>query len=273
MPIQIASWVADGISYITTDKTVADHGISLVANRDCALFRSLTEGDICRDDDISTMVADSTKGAGNRQAMIRTAAEGAAPQPQAVDALPSFPNALDGAEQLANFQTAAGNSAQRLPETPELTTDTASLDQLMAEAIAEMARKQVPVAKPAIKTKAPIEQASVSGAPLPGLYLVIGSFRDYVNARTLRAQHGTLTPQVLAAKVSSDTVFRVVVGPFHMIDGNRVKSEVRAAGIQDTWSIKVEPKDWRLAQHLEATAVQLANSGAAKHIEVAALPR
>jgi len=49
LPLQIASWGADGISYVTTHKSVSDHGISAIAGRDCALYRSVTEGAVCRD--------------------------------------------------------------------------------------------------------------------------------------------------------------------------------------------------------------------------------
>ncbi len=49
VPLQVASWVADGISYLTTEKSVSDHGISAVIGQDCALYRGVTEGNVCRD--------------------------------------------------------------------------------------------------------------------------------------------------------------------------------------------------------------------------------
>lgn len=45
--IQLASFAADGISYATTGKSVTDHAISAVAERDCAMGRVLTGDDIC----------------------------------------------------------------------------------------------------------------------------------------------------------------------------------------------------------------------------------
>ena len=48
--ITIASLVADVASYAATGKSVADHGISLVLQRDCALLRGL-KGDICVEPD------------------------------------------------------------------------------------------------------------------------------------------------------------------------------------------------------------------------------
>lgn len=48
IPVQLAGLAADGLSFLTTDKSVSDHGLSLVAGRDCAMYRTLTEGEPCR---------------------------------------------------------------------------------------------------------------------------------------------------------------------------------------------------------------------------------
>jgi hypothetical protein len=61
--VQIASLFADGISYLTTDKTLTDHGISAVANKDCALWRGVEGKPICDDaqepDSIKTALAEA----------------------------------------------------------------------------------------------------------------------------------------------------------------------------------------------------------------------
>ena len=48
--ITIASLVVDAASYASTGKTVADHGISMVVQKDCALLRIL-EGEVCLEPD------------------------------------------------------------------------------------------------------------------------------------------------------------------------------------------------------------------------------
>jgi len=50
LPVTVASWAMDGLSLLTTDKTLTDHGLSAVSGRDCALWRGFTDGDVCRDD-------------------------------------------------------------------------------------------------------------------------------------------------------------------------------------------------------------------------------
>ena len=65
VPVQIASWALDGLSYLMTEKTMADHGISVLAQKDCAVLRGLLDdGQICRDyDGTAIMVADGADGA------------------------------------------------------------------------------------------------------------------------------------------------------------------------------------------------------------------
>jgi hypothetical protein len=48
--VMIASYAADGVSYIATGKSVSDHGISEVTGRDCALWRIVKGTSICKDE-------------------------------------------------------------------------------------------------------------------------------------------------------------------------------------------------------------------------------
>ena len=51
MPVgfSAASWVIDGASYITTKKSLTDHGLSFIAGQDCALYRLVTDMNVCQD--------------------------------------------------------------------------------------------------------------------------------------------------------------------------------------------------------------------------------
>ena len=49
VPIQVASWAVDGLSMIATKKSISDHGLSLVIQKDCAVWRGITHGSICRE--------------------------------------------------------------------------------------------------------------------------------------------------------------------------------------------------------------------------------
>lgn len=45
--VKVASWAIDGILFLTTEKSATDHGLSLMAQKDCALWRGLKGEDIC----------------------------------------------------------------------------------------------------------------------------------------------------------------------------------------------------------------------------------
>ncbi len=63
LPLQLATWAADGISYLMTSKSMSDHGLSAAVGRDCAVYRAVTEGAICREDADSGTVLASSKDA------------------------------------------------------------------------------------------------------------------------------------------------------------------------------------------------------------------
>ena len=61
LPLQIAAWAAEGISYLMTSKSVSDHGLSVAVGQDCAIHRAITEGAVCREDADSGPVVASSK--------------------------------------------------------------------------------------------------------------------------------------------------------------------------------------------------------------------
>ncbi len=46
--VSVASLVVDGASYVVTGKSVADHGLSIIANEDCATWRVIKGEAICQ---------------------------------------------------------------------------------------------------------------------------------------------------------------------------------------------------------------------------------
>ena len=58
-PVQVALLALDGVSFLVSKKSVADHGISIVMQQDCALWRGLTEGRVCYPDGAVTLIAET----------------------------------------------------------------------------------------------------------------------------------------------------------------------------------------------------------------------
>ncbi len=61
LPLQIAIWATDGISYVATSKSLSDHGLSAAVGQDSAVHRAITQGAICREDMDSEAVVASSK--------------------------------------------------------------------------------------------------------------------------------------------------------------------------------------------------------------------
>lgn len=61
VPITVATLVMDGVSYVATEKSMTDHGISALADKDCAMHRVLADEYMCKDFPKETEVAE-TKG-------------------------------------------------------------------------------------------------------------------------------------------------------------------------------------------------------------------
>jgi len=45
--VSVVSLVADGVSYVTTEKSLTDHGLSMMSGNDCAMYRMITTGYVC----------------------------------------------------------------------------------------------------------------------------------------------------------------------------------------------------------------------------------
>ena len=84
LPIVLAGYAADGISLVASERTLSDHALSAGAEEDCALWRVVTDEEICIDDGrrIDIMVA-SADGP-----VVYGAPTQAAPRP-AADSAPS----------------------------------------------------------------------------------------------------------------------------------------------------------------------------------------
>jgi hypothetical protein len=282
VPFQVASWALDGISYLATEKSMTDHGLSMVVEQDCALLRGLTEGNVCKDwNDSGVLVADANTSAPESPVIATTPTRIGFANGMQSDIPPLNTEIDQGAmpnvEALANFDTAAGPSEDMV--TPEVSV-TRPLESVMAPVrAATVTKKSMPVtelvsvklpAKPIAKLplslpvtataelpRSPIPQITVPTAfrlaaattnePVAGIYYVIGSFRNYGNAQTFAGHHEGLVPEVLAAKLDGAPVYRVVVGPVSAGKERSVYRRVARAGLRDSWAIRVVPGDWQLA--------------------------
>lgn len=116
--VQIAKLSLDGISYLTTQKSLTDHGLSLLTGEDCAMHRIITRGALCSEWKDEETVTVDLKVAPNGE-------EAALPEPGGEPA--QVP--------VGEFETAAGQpvpatpaSAAKAPERPKPATVESRLD-------------------------------------------------------------------------------------------------------------------------------------------------
>ncbi len=232
VPLQVASWALDGVSYVMTEKSITDHGLSVVAQKDCAVWRGVTEGELCREwnEDEDTFLA-------------------------------SISGLADGP-----FPSIEGNGMRSLTTPISISNDTK---------ISYFRQDILPVTKPSqhvsitskdfdenqkpmirgldsqVKRLASASPKTIFlnplNEPVAGIYFVIGSFRNYGNARNLASKQGLLLPTVLTAKLKKSSIYRVVVGPVEPGAEKALYKKIAGVGFQDIWAIRVQPGDWSLA--------------------------
>ena len=87
----------------------------------------------------------------------------------------------------------------------------------------------------------------------PGVYMVMASTYDYHAAREINAQHTAMNSQLFAMPAGNRTMtYHVVSGPVTRATFNNAQQVAANAGVQNTWALKIEKRDWVIAKELRA---------------------
>ena len=209
LPFQIASWALDGISYIATEKSVTDHGISIVTQKDCALLRVVQGDDICSTNDIRGTIALSETGYADTVDEITVMGVGR-----------EKANTLVVAETETNSQLPKVSTSNYLNVQPKSAENPRLL--ILGERV-------------------------WSDRLDADMYYVVGSFfnRDY--AQSLISKYSDLGPAVLVSLLNGNKIYRVAVGPFKRYQRRDVKQSIEKSGIRSAWAIQIDHKKWRLS--------------------------
>jgi len=215
VPFQIASWAIDGISYLTTDKTIADHGLSMVTQQDCAIWRGIKGDEICSEiDDAAIFAIASTQAPTPEDGQAAKISVNEEPQ-------------IDVAS-LADFETAAGS-----PETVPAVVAKPIVNSKYGERLM-IAGKRV-----------------WSDRLDADHYYVIGSYSNRGNARRMVGKYQDLGPAVMASRLDGLEVYRVAVGPFSADQTRQMRVSLKLAGINNAWAMRVDHREWTLASPKE----------------------
>ena len=213
LPFQIASWALDGISYITTEKSVTDHGISIVAQKDCALLRVIQGNDICSTYDDSGTIA-----------VAETSNE---------DTTDEITVMSVGGEIVNTGSLAEVEKKPQLPEPP-----------ISNYVNVQPGSEQNP--------RLLISGTRVWSDRMDAdMYYVVGSFSNWNYAQSLISKHNDLGPAVLVSLLNGNKIYRVAVGPFKSYQRRDVKLSIEKSGISNAWAMHINHQNWNHASPQE----------------------
>lgn len=268
--VTIASYAADGVSFLVSGKSLTDHAISEVADSDCAMWRLVKMENPCLNEDGEAEVliahepgvyqpANGTMGEPSR--LWEPPEPGASDEYLSPDELgPIVPaDAVAEAEPARAAADAAASEAASdpagVPPPPERAAPiepVVTVERLAEPAAGEPLRQQADAADDldAVANGPADDPMPVRIAALPVVgaaerpvtaggrrFLVIGSFADRANAEGLARANPRLAPIVAPARVDGRRYYRVVTETAAPEDAAVMRKWLRHNGFADAWPI------------------------------------
>ena len=250
--VTVASFAIDAISLAVSEKTVADHALSQITQKDCAIWRRLMGDQLCIDEDSAFAVAaadgqPTAGGADSADLGAIITASGPTGDESMDVAVPGAESGLRGPAEphLADFTTASAPAEETAPPPGLVQAATA-----VAAGDTPGAPGTVDHVQPAATADRPESRRERVPAAIvgPRLYYVIGSFSRWTNAERLTVRHSAIAPSIITTMLNGRRVFQVVIGPFGRDEQKDVRSLLRRAGIYNLWGIRMDPAEWFVAK-------------------------
>lgn len=253
--VTVASLLLDGVSFVTTGKSTADHAISAVANEDCAILRALNGKAIC-DPDGEVLIA--LVGADGADENWYRDSDTESPGPDVIVASELQAAAETAAArpvELASATAAPGPLVQTATTTPALTPGLVGQGQRLsplsdaiaavakpsprgisanAQPVAKLQVRQLPKQK-ILKFNLPAQPAGqvtrvIQSSGQITTFAVIGSFRNAANARRIGRSQGN-DGLIQTIEVNGTTTHRVLL--------KRPVEQARNDGFPDAWPVRL----------------------------------
>lgn len=235
--VKFASTVGSGVSYVKTGKGPIDHVISKIAKRDCKLLRLLDGESICvpYEEDEEELAEEGTVLAENDPLNEETTAVATTENDTALgDTGEPVEDATVVA--IAENDAALGESEQSVKATTPV---------VMPPQPNNMPMEKPPTDNRVVEVHMPSQDPSK--ADKQKLYLVIGSFRQLDIAADQYDRYANFNPIITTAEVNGKRHYRVVVGPHDAKQLRRVRKQLAAAGVTDSWPTKISLSSMRVA--------------------------
>ena len=244
--IQVASIFADVISYAATEKTVGDHGLSILTEQDCAVWRGFNGEDICKDDDADadTLVAEVDAEESDEVSSLPEPVIEPAPV-EAITAVEEEP--YEPPQTIVISSAGVRNLAplkEEFQETvPEITAEPAPAP--IAETVEVETLNPVSAEPQEIASVVEVEPVTVNAPKNThgGTFYVIASYYRSADAKRFAGNQHNLSTTVLSGTAKGKSVYRVAVGPVGQSERKGTWKKLRNGGYKDVWALKLrKPK-------------------------------
>jgi cell division protein FtsN len=288
--VTIASWAADGISYVATDKTLTEHGISAAVGQDCSVWRTLKGGELCIEqiEDTEPIAVAENDDSQVDEFDYELDTEDVA----YIDYIHLLPKAVENKQ---NNSISTEIAENKISKEAQVADDIVSIreEKLFEQTVlATNEKNDAPTTKPLLVHYAkPLEAESVVASQSEGpltiakvdaavnlaqkieskpkeignkiipeksadRYFVIGSYLGPSYANRHAGRHALLGASVAKAKVGRKEVYRVLVGPFTRAEQPAIRKIIKRSNIDKAWVISMNAPDHtggaQLASLLEA---------------------
>ena len=252
--IQIASLLADSVSIFTTDKTLTDHGLSAITDKDCMLWRGMTGEEVCQDNpmplnklpEATSTTANSAPEAKkpelvlwkNTVAQTHTNYISEIPKskfsmkdPATENLSPPYnsPSSSKALSLKTKFDRPSISVAQTRPDTP--ITNNSPLKRINSADLFRI--KQFARLTPQPEARQ--------------IYLIIASYHHKTFASRFLKRHRELLPVILRGIARGRKVYRVAIGPIAQDIRKSMKQTLINKGFQDTWELALNQSSIELA--------------------------
>jgi hypothetical protein len=249
--ISIAGLLADGISYAASGRSMTDHGVSMVAEEDCKLFRALEGEAVCRPptEGMPSLAEVSVVEVNGRRIAVSYDYPGSDPtgpvrnQGDPILVAPSVAIAsLDPAagRGVGVAVPAAGEFVRATPPMVVVPAPGAGTrpqpkpERVLAASVRPVAGKNdrsLAMAEKAMAIKPQVAAAADDGPTV----VVVQSHADRGRALQVARSHRTLGAKVAPGRADGRTVYRVVVAVAPDEQPAAAKARLARAGFKDAW--------------------------------------
>ncbi|MDP2696847.1 SPOR domain-containing protein [Thalassospira sp.] len=251
--LTVAKLAGDFISYVSTGKSTTDHMVSAMADEDCALHRPLFDEDVCRADalpgvalalDTSGLVSIDQEIASAQPAIYAVNAPkedwsdprdpAVKPQGRSVVVIADLPPVPEPKHKPVEVASLDPVPDARKNDALEYEDDGLALKPQIEADVAVAGYIETPVLAPETGAAAAPENA------VPGLYVVLASFRDQDRAHKALDLYREYQPRLIPASVQGAQFVRVAVGPLSRPHANDLRLLAAKKGVKDVWVVGLE---------------------------------